>query len=404
MRVLMTQKEKLKEAIISACCDAKLTEAEAAKRLGVCDRQVRKLKRKFRNGICLKHGNSKKSNKRLSDEFKERIVNIYNDFKFVGCNFLHFKELLLIHHDIKIGYTTLRQILNEAGFKSPKKQKKRKIHKSRPPRSCFGELLQTDASPFQWFLPFGDTQSYSLHGFIDDATGIVTGLHFSKNECLDGYFEAFRQVLTGFGLPESIYADGLCLFFGNTKREPSIDELLSGISENKTQFGKILDSLGIDLIHALSPQAKEKIERLWQTLQSRLVIEFKLHNIDCMNKANNFLPRFLKAFNKQFSKPPASENSLFLPLPKHINLDTLLAKKITRKLDAGLCFSLDNHKFRVDDAAPKSTVEILLSSRLGMKVLYHDLLLAPVPLSALSNLSDFIYLHTLINEKLSASS
>ena len=370
MRALMTSKEKLKEIVIKAAIDGQTTAKEAGKRLGVSARQVRRLKAKMKDGESLQHGNCKSSPKRRKDDDREKIVKHYKDERFSGANFCHFQELLEEHFGIKIAYNSLKRILNEAGIKSPKKQRKRKIHKSREPKQHFGEMLQTDASPHQWFLPFGDTTYYSLHCFIDDATGTVTGAYFSKNECLDGYFEAFRQTLEGYGIPGSIYADGLSLFFGK-EHNPTIIEILDGISDKKTQFGTILEQLGTELIHAQSPQAKGKIERLWQTFQSRLVIEFKINEIDTMEKANSFMPKYLVKFNQQFTKTATSDKSDFLPLPKGIDLDRLLTKRITRKLDAGLCFSLHNYKFRVDEGLPKATIEILMSSRIGFKVLYN---------------------------------
>jgi len=225
----MTQNERLKEAVIKAAIDGQMTAAEAGKRLDISSRQVRKLKAKMRNGICLKHGNCKSSPKRHKDEERELIVQHYKDERFNGANFAHFRELLEEHFGIKIAYKQLRLLLNEVGFKSPKKQKKRKTHRSRPPREHFGEMLQTDGSPHQWFLPFGDNAFYTLHGFLDDATGIPTGGYFCKNECMDGYFESFRQTLENYGIPVSVYADELSIFFGK-ERDLTIPEMLDGLT------------------------------------------------------------------------------------------------------------------------------------------------------------------------------
>jgi len=394
----MTHKEKQKDAVVRAAIGGQLTSTRAGKMLDISSRQVRKLKAKVRAGESLRHGNSKRSPKRLADDMRERIVQIYKTFEFRDSNFSQFRELLETHHDIKVSYTFLKNVLNEAGIKSPKKQRKRKIHKSRPPKEHFGEMLQTDGSHHQWFKPFGDNAFYTAHAFMDDATGTVTGAQFSKNECLDGYCEAFRQTLEDYGVPGSVYADGLSIFFGK-EHQPSIAEMLDGIYERKTQFGAILDALGVELIHARSSQAKGKIERLWQTFQSRLVIEFKINKIDNVEKANNFMPKFLADFNKKFTKPATNDRSDFLPLPKHINLDTLLVKKFSRKLDAGLVFSLHNNKYRVDGVPPKATVEVLMSSRLGFKALYQDKLHDPVPLVNPERTEDMLHFYLFKNER-----
>jgi len=399
MRILMTHNEQLKEAVIRAAINGQMSAVQASNRLGISSRQVRKLKAKLRNGLSLQHGNCKTSPKKRKDNDREIIVKHYLDERFNGANFAHFRELLESHFGIKISYNSLKAILNEAGIKSPKKQKKRKVHKSRPPKEHFGELLQTDGSPHQWFIRFGDNTFCTAHAFIDDATGTVTGCYFCKNECLDGYFEAFRQTLENYGIPANIYADGLSLFFGK-ENNLGILELIDGITENKTQFGKILDTLGVDLTHARSPQAKGKIERLWQTFQSRLIIEFKIHGIDTIEKANKFMPKFLADYNNRFAKLPTNEKSDFLPIPKNINLDTLLTKRVSRRLDAGLAFSFHNSKFRVDGIPPKATVEVIMSSRIGFKVLYKDQLFEPTPLVDKERVADLLYYHLHKNERL----
>jgi len=399
MRAIMNNRERLKEALIRSACKGELAANEVARRLDISSRQVRKLKAKMRTGQSLMHGNCKSSPKRRADNERQMIVSHYKDERFSGANFSHFRELLDSHFGIQIAYKQLRAILIEAGFNSPKRQRKRKVHKSRPPKEHFGEMLQTDGSQHQWFKPFGDNAFYTLHGFIDDATGIVTGCFFSKNECLDGYFEAFRQTLDGYGIPGSIYADGLNIFFGK-ENNLTVVEMLDGIYENKTQFGAILDTLGVDLIHARSSQAKGKIERLWQTFQSRLVIEFKIHGIDNIEKANKFMVKFLSDFNRKFAKSAASDKSDFLPVPAGIDLDILLTKRITRTLDAGLVFLFHNNRFRVDGVPPRAKIEILMSSRLGFKVLYNDKLYNPIALVETERIGELLYYYLHKNERL----
>jgi len=395
----MTQKEKTKEAVIKAAIDGLITATEAGKRLKISSRQVRKLKAKMRAGLSLKHGNCKSSPKKRKDGDRELILQHYKNPKYSNVNFAHFRELLEENFGIKISYKPLHAILTEAGYKSPKKQRKRKVHKSRPPKEHLGEMLQTDASPHQWFKFFGDNAFYSLHGFLDDATGIPTGAYFCKNECLDGYFEAFRQTLENYGVPTSIYSDGLSIFFAKEK-EPDLIELLDGITERKTQFGAILDILGVELIRAGSAQAKGKIERLWQTFQSRLTVEFQIHGIDNIEKANKYLPKFLADYRKKFAKFPVSDKSDFLRLPKGINLDILLTKRVKRKLDAGLVFSLNTHKFVVHGLPPKVTIEVAMSSRIGFKVLYNERLYTPTPLDSAERVGDLLYYYLHKNEKL----
>ena len=136
-------------------------------------------------------------------------------------------------------------------------------------------MLQVDGTPFDWF---GDGQKYSLHGFIDDATGKITGLYMCKNECLLGYLEVLRQTLENYGIPISLYPDKYSVFFPPKKVDDhiTIEEQLNGREKGITQFGRIVEELGIEMFAASSPQAKGRIERLWETLQSRLVTEFRI--------------------------------------------------------------------------------------------------------------------------------
>jgi hypothetical protein len=139
---------------------------------------------------------------------------------------------------------------------------------ARERRAGFGELLQTDATPFDWF---GRGVPYTLHGFHDDAIGEILGLYLCERECLHGYLEAFRAVLWNYGAPEALYADRIGIYFVNTKKPENwtVEEQLAEKTLDKTQFGHVADVLGRELIPAGSPQAKGRIERLWETLQSR---------------------------------------------------------------------------------------------------------------------------------------
>jgi hypothetical protein len=147
-----------------------------------------------------------------------------------------------------------------------------------------------------------------LHGFIDGATGKIIAVYMAKNECLMGYLELLRQTLSDYGLPIDIYADKAGIFFVNTKKQTNwtVDESLTGHPLTKTQFGVIVDKLGIGLISTHTPQAKGRIERLWGTLQDRLPV-CALNGITTMAKANAALPRFIAEYN---AKPPRSVSKL----------------------------------------------------------------------------------------------
>jgi len=368
MRTILNYKEKTKESIIKECVKGKIKAKDAAGRLKISVRQVENLKKKYREGISLLHGNCGKSTaKALEPAVKEAVVKHYEELKPKKINFLHFNEILA-EKSVIISYTAMRKVLIEAGFESPKKRRKKNhVHKTRDRREKFGELLQTDATPYDWF---GNGKKSALHAFIDDATGKLTGLHMSENECMDGYLEIMRQTLKEHGTPEAIYADGLSIFFSTkTQANMTIEEELKGEYFKQTQFGGICDELGIQLIHARSSQAKGRIERLWQTLQSRLPVEFQMNNIATIEEANVFLKeRYIDKFNEKFGVNPEAE-SCFVKLPRNVNLDKLLCYKVSRQLDNGGCFSLKNTRFQVATGVANRKIDVLISKRLGMKAL-----------------------------------
>lgn len=247
-------------------------------------------------------------------------------------------------------------------------------------------MLQADGTPHDWF---GIGKKYSLHGFIDDATGAITGLYMCKNECLLGYLEVTRQTLKNFGIPLSLYPDKYSVFFPNAANETklTIEEQLRGVHKSVTQFGRIMDELGIEMFPASSPQAKGRIERLWETLQSRLVTEFRINGISTIEKANAFLPSYIKKYNKKFSIPPIDQNSAFIPLPEKFNLNTLLCVKFKRTTDNAGVFSINNCKFAIEskDVPPKAKITVLISKAAGVKALYKNKLYKVSDVNYLNN-------------------
>lgn len=133
-----------------------------------------------------------------------------------------------------------------------------------------------------------------------------------------------------------------------------------------------MEELNIDLIAANSSQAKGRIERLWNTLQDRLVTEFRINNITTIEQANEFLPKFAKMYGQKFGIKPQKEGSKFIKLPKYIDLDKLLTTQFTRIIDNSGCFSFYNKKFQVitDNIPPKSKLTVLMSKKIGIKVEY----------------------------------
>lgn len=373
---LMSQKQLNRYHVISMVIDKKMTNSEAADSLGLSVRQIIRLKKGVMNegpSFLIHKNKGRKPIHAFSDDFIDIIVSLKKSAKYSNANFLHFKELLFDHENISISYNALYTILTNAGFKSPKKHRKSKIHHRRKRRPKEGQLIQMDASPFNWF---GDDRNFDLHGAIDDATGKIVGLYLAKNECLQGYFETVRQMINNHGIPVSLYTDRHTIFRSPKADKLSIDDQLAGKSVPETQFSRAMHELGTTIIPARSPQAKGRVERLWNTLQSRLPVEFKIAGIKTIEQANKFLISYIPKFNAKFAVTPFDTINAFRAVPSDLLVDNILCVKEERILDNGLVFSFYNRNFKVVPKSndtpiyPKSKIKVLLSPRFGVRVQY----------------------------------
>ena len=367
---MLKPKELKRATLIDACINGQCTVKQVANALGLSERRVKQIKKEVKeNGVkSIQHGNrGRKPKNTISDETKKKILELRSSYQYELSNFKHFQEILNERENIDISYSALYNILHNAGIKSPKKHRKSKLHHRRKRKESEGMMLQADGTPFDWF---GNGEKYSLHGFVDDATGKITGLYMCKNECLLGYLEVLRQTLENYGIPISLYPDKYSVFFPPKKVDDhvTIEEQLNGREKGITQFGRIVEELGITMFPANSPQAKGRIERLWETLQSRLVTEFRINNITTMEQANVFLTSYINIYNSKFAIEPLNKNNVFLKLPKKYNLDELLCVKFERTIDNAGVFSVNNSKFQILDRSlpPKTKITVYLSEKVGM--------------------------------------
>lgn len=385
----MLKQEELKRAtLIEACINGQCTVKQVANALGLSERRVKQIKKEVKeNGVkSIAHGNrGRKPKNTIPDETKKKILELRSSYEYEISNFKHFQELLKERENIDISYSALYNLLHNAGIKSPKKHRKSKLHHRRKRKECEGMMLQADGTPFDWF---GDGQNYSLHGFIDDATGKITGLYMCKNECLLGYLEVLRQTLQNFGIPISLYPDKYSVFFPPKKVSDhlTIEEQLNGRTKGITQFGRIVEELGIEMFPASSPQAKGRIERLWETLQSRLTTEFRINNIKTIQQANKFLIAYIPKYNSRFSVKAINSENVFLKLPKRYDLDELLCVRFERTIDNAGIFSINNSKFQIIDKRlpPKTKVQIYISEKIGMRVKSNNKIYDVQPLELIS--------------------
>ena len=368
----MTDKEMARLIVAERLIEGEIRVKDAAEVLGLSTRQVKRIKKKVRlNGPgATVHGNRKRKPINAVDGKAKDLVVELKTKKYGGTNFSHFTDLLAEREDIIISRPTVHRILRDAGIASHKKKKKIRAHRYRKRKDCPGMMVQLDASPYAWL----GGEDLNLHGAIDDASSNISGLYLCKEETLQGYFEVARQMIKGPGIPISTYSDRHTIFF-SSKDKLTIEDQLEGKTEPYTQFSAAMSELGVSMIPAGSAQAKGRIERLWGTLQDRLIQEFSLNGIKDVESANKFMATYIKKFNRRFSVVPKGE-PVFRKLGKGINLDHILCSKISRKLDGGSAFSYGRKYYQLISGGkpaatiPRSKISVLTSSRIGIKAKY----------------------------------
>ena len=317
------------------------------------------------------HGNrGKKPATAISLEIRKQVIDLYRT-KYFEANFEHYTELLKRNEGISICASSVMSILESEYILSPKatKAKRRRIkqklkakkktakskkalseiqanlvavedsHRRRPRCAYFGELQQMDATPYEWV----HGQVWHLHLAIDDASGIVTGAWFDTQETLNGYYHVFEQILNDYGIPYKFLTDKRSVFTYKKK------DVLSDDKDTYTQFAYACKQLGIELESSSIPQAKGRIERLNQTLQSRLPIELRLAGVTDINKANEFLHSYIKEFNEKFALPLYGIKSVFEMQPSKEKINLTLAVLTERTVDAGHAIQFEKKFYKMID-------------------------------------------------------
>ena len=290
------------------------TPAQAAPVLGLSERQVRRLLgasgREARRPWCTATAGGRRRTAAGGGAGADRRPG--PGTKYAGFNHQHLTEKLDEVEGLPVGRTTVRRVLLGAGLRSPRTRRAPKHRQRRERMAQDGLLLQADGSRHRWLGP--DGPCLTLIGGIDDATGTVPSALFRTQEDAQGYMVWLRQVASTQGVPHALYVDRHGIF-ERRKHEPlTLEEELAG-GPRPTQFGRVLAELGITAIHAQSPQAKGRVERLWGTFQDRLCGELRLAGARTLADANRVLWAFLPALQRPFRRSPAEPGTAYRPLP-----------------------------------------------------------------------------------------
>jgi transposase len=349
--IKLAVKQARKVYVFERLRDGKMNNAEAASILGISVRQVQRIKKAFEaDGYSVfQHGNTdRKPAHALSQEVKELVVE--RALLYSGTSCQHISELLKEREGICVSAKSVIRILKEQGIaltcghKGPRRRLRRERRKKR------GELIQIDASPFDWL---SNGRMCSLHGGIDDATGEIVALWLAETEQLNGYFHVLENMIATLGVPRALYMDGHTIFFSPKDGKLTEEEELEGKTVALTQFGKVLDILGIQAIRASSPQAKGRVERLWGTLQKRLPVDMRIAKIESIEEANRFLSKYIKQHNEHFAVEAVNEESAYLPGPPEELRGFIICVRETRKTGGDSSISWGGKKYVIEEKAGK---------------------------------------------------
>jgi Integrase core domain. len=353
-RVTMSQRELRRLHFVKNAIGKVITQAEAAEAIEISERQVRRIVRKVREegetGIV--HGSrGRPSNHATSSKLKTKVLDLfkkqYPDFGPTLAS-----EKLLERDKIVISDETLRLWLLEA--KIPYKQRKKRPHREwRERKARLGEMVQTDGSHHDWFE--GRGPKCVLMGYIDDATGRPWG-RFEPYEGTLPAMRSLRGYIKRYGIPASLYLDKHMTY--RSPKEQTIEDELAG-RRAMSQFQRAAEELGINVIHANSPQAKGRVERLFRTFQDRLIKEMRLENICGIEEGNQFLARYLPVYYKRFGVVPSAEGDIHRPLSKGLDLARILCIKTERVLRKDFTVAHEGKLYQVLDniQAKKALVE-----------------------------------------------
>jgi transposase len=342
-RMTLSQRERDRLRVLYEVKQKHLTQVAAAKRLKVTDRHVRRmlLRLRERGDGTLVHGlRGRPSNRRLAAKFEQKIL------ARLRQRYADFGPTLAAEHLAQEGFAvsreTLRKWMTKAALWRPRSQRVKAVHVWRERRASFGELVMQDSSPFRWLEDRGP--ACQLIALIDDATSRMWG-RFTEHDTTEENLRTLEGWLRRYGRPLAHYTDKASIF--RAAGPQPLSEQLRG-DPLRTQFGRALHELGIEWIAAHSPQAKGRIERLFETLQDRLVKEMRLAGIDSIAAANHFLEtRFVSEWEQRFTAVARHPRNVHRPLGREQHLEESLSVRVARKVAQDHTVSWDGNRWGV---------------------------------------------------------
>ena len=319
----MTQKEPTRLQVLNSFLTEHIALDQAAELMGVSPRHTRRILAAYqeRGAAALAHGHrGRRPANAIPDATRSKVVHLARTV-CEGANHTHVSELLSEREGVDMGRTTLRRILANAGLSSPRRRHppKHRVRRQRMPRE--GMLIQLDGSYHRWLGE--DGPQFTILFAVDDATGCVAGALFCDHEDTSSYFRLMQGLLRRRGMPLALYTDRHPVFKHKSEYQPA---------GTPTQFGRAMEELGVQVIFALSPQAKGRVERTAGTFQDRLITELRLAGATTLEQAKAVLKQFLPRFNRRFGVPAQCPEPAFRPLQVDLPLERVLCFKHRRRV------------------------------------------------------------------------
>src|SRR3989338_11238291 len=344
--ISMSIREVERITVMNSLLAKRIKQRHASFQLDISVRQIQRLVKRYKRdgakGLIHKNRGIV-SNRLLPKEKREQIVDLikknYSDFgPTLAC------EKLFERHGILSSKETVRKLMIAENLWLPKKKKIEKIHLYRTRRPCVGELIQLDGSPHKWFE--NRAQPCTLAAFIDDATSRIMDGEFVDYEGTFTLFDATKHYLLTYGKPLSLYVDKHSTFKIN--RQASIEEELKDL-QPQSQFARAMDELRIELIFAHSPHAKGRVERLFETLQDRLVKELRLEGIATKEEGIRYFREvYIPKHNARFAVPPKDVTNMHRVLLPSDDLSRIFTVQTTRYVSKALVVQYKNTRYQLD--------------------------------------------------------
>jgi hypothetical protein len=364
--MIMARPKELRHLyVVRKVLEKEITQREASEILSLSSRQVRRIAKRVRldgdQGI-IHRSRGRPSNRRIAGAIRGKVIQLYrSQYRDFGPTLA--SEKLQERDQVQVHAETLRLWLMESG--DWKKRRKRREHRRwRERKHHAGEMVQVDGSHHDWFE--GRGPGCVLMGYIDDAIGRVFGRFYNYEGTIPA-MDSFKRYVKKYGLPMVVYLDRHSTYKSTGK--PSIEDELNNTTP-LSEFERALKELGVEVIHANSAPAKGRVERLFGTLQDRLVKEMRLRGIRTVEEANDFLKQYLPVYNRRFSVRAMERGNLHRPLPKGLDLDSILCLKTERTLRKDFTVAYHGKLYQIEERTRASRVMVHEQIDGSIKILY----------------------------------